>query len=124
MEGWRLRESIEQNFVGVAMLQGEFQIALASLRERPGAAERCEEFGAGLHAHGAKNIVAVVVTLVEGGGSGAGCLGDAAHGEGLFAAPGPQPAGRVKDALFELRICLSGQRPASVRQDYCLARLL
>jgi hypothetical protein len=117
VEGWRLRESIEENFVGVAMLEGKLQIALASLGQRSGAAQRCEEFSAGPHAHGSKNIVAVVVTLVEGWSSGAGCLGHAAHGESFFAASGPQPAGGVKDALLELRICLSGQRPASVPSE-------
>ena len=68
-------------------------------------------------ADGAENVIAVVVALVEGRCSGAGGVGDAAHGERLFAAPGPQAAGRVKDALFELRIGLSGQRPASVRSE-------
>ena len=114
VEGRRLRESIEENLVGVAMLEGKLQIALASLRKRSGAAERSEEFSAGPHAHGAKNVIAVVVTLVKSRGSGASSFGHTAHSEGFFAASRPQPAGRIEDALFELRICLSGQRPASV----------
>src|SRR5271168_5239602 len=114
MQGWGLRESVEEHFIGMAMLECELQIALTSLRKRLGAAKRREEVNAGPDAHRAEDIVAVGVTLVEGRGGGAGRLGDAAHGEGLFAAPGPQPAGSVEDALFELRVCLSRQRPASI----------
>jgi hypothetical protein len=114
MQGWGLGESVEEHFIGVGMIEGVIEIALADLGERPGTAQSGEEFDAGLGAQSAENIVAVVVTLIEGRGSGAGRLGDAAHGEGFFAASGPEPAGGVKDALFEFRICLSGQRPASV----------
>jgi hypothetical protein len=98
----------------VGMLHGKLEIAFAGLGEGPGAAEAGEKFGASVEADGAENIIAVVVALVNGGGGGAGRIGDAAHGKSFFAAPGPQPAGGVKDAFFELRICLSGQRPASV----------
>src|SRR5271167_372649 len=96
------------------MLPGKLEIAPAGLRKGLGAAESGEEFPAGLEAQRPKDIVAVPVTLVKRRGGGAGSFGDGAHGQRLFAAPRPQPAGGVKDALFELRICLSGQRPASI----------
>jgi hypothetical protein len=114
VQGWRLRESVEKYFISVAMLEGELQIALTSLGERSGAAERREEFAASLKADRAEYVVTVAVAFVESRGRGAGRLGNTAHGEGFLAAPGPQPAGRVKDSPFELRVCLSGQRPASV----------
>ena len=62
-----------------------------------------KEFDASLYAHGAENIFAVAIALVDGGSRSAGRAGHAAHGEGFFAAPGPQPAGGVKNALFELQ---------------------
>jgi hypothetical protein len=124
VQGWGLRESVEEDFIGMAMLEGKFQITLTGLGERSGAAERREEFHAGAEAHRAKDVVAVAVTLVQGRGRGAGRLGDAAHRKSFLAAPGPQPAGGVKDALFELRVCLSGQRPPPYLQDYRLAQLL
>ena len=111
MEGWRLRKSVEEDLVGMAMLECKLQIALAGLRERSGMAERREEFSAGPHAYGAKNIIAVAVTLVEGRSGGAGGLATPRMVRGFFASARPQPAGHVEDALFELRICLSGQRP-------------
>jgi hypothetical protein len=80
VQGRRLGESVEEHFVGVTMLEGEIEIALAGLREGAGAAEGGEEFDTGLDAHSAENIVAVLVTLIEGWGSGAGRLGYAAHG--------------------------------------------
>ncbi len=92
------------------MLEGKFEIGLAGLRQGAGAAQRSEEFYASLDAESAKNSVTVTITFVDGGGGGAGGLGDGAHGKGFFAAPGAQPAGGFQDALFELRICLSGQR--------------
>jgi hypothetical protein len=33
VEGWGLREFVEEHLVGVAMFEGKLQIALASLRE-------------------------------------------------------------------------------------------
>src|SRR5580704_19508432 len=105
MQGRGLREPVEKHLVSVAMIEGKLQIALTCLRERSRAAECREEFAAGLQAHRAQDVVAVPVTLVKGRGCGASCLGNTAHGEGFFATPGPQPAGHVKNALFELRVC-------------------
>jgi hypothetical protein len=124
VEGWRLRESVEENFVGVAMIEGKLEVALASLGQGAGAAQGGEEFDPGLDADGAKDVVAVLVTLLDRRRSGASCFGDAAHGERLFASPRPEPAGGVQDALFEFGICMSGQRPASIplkitRWPYC-----
>jgi hypothetical protein len=96
------------------MIEGIVQVALAGLSEGSGATKGGKELDPGLDADSAENIVTVVVPLVESRGGGAGRLGDTAHGESFFAAPGPQPAGGVEDALFELRVWLSGQRPASV----------
>jgi hypothetical protein len=113
VQGWRLGESVEEHLVGVGMIQGILEIALAGLSEGSGATECGKELDAGLDADRAENIVAVVVPFVERRSGGAGRLGDTSHGESFFAAPGPQPAGGVEDALFELRVWLSGQRPAS-----------
>src|SRR5712671_3072392 len=113
VQGRRLSKSIEQHFVGVRMLQGIFEIALASLGEGAGASQRGEEFDAGLDAHSAKNIAAVPITLVNGGSGGSRSFGHAAHCERLFTAPRPQPASGIQYALLEFRICLSGQWPAS-----------
>jgi hypothetical protein len=113
VQGWRLGESVEEHLVGVGMIEGILEIALAGLREGSGATEGGKELDAGLDADRAENIVAVVVTFVESGSGGGGRLGDTTHGERFFAAPGPQPAGGIKDSLFELRVWLSGQRPAS-----------
>jgi hypothetical protein len=116
--GWP-GKSIEEYFVGVRMLQGILQISLARLGEGSGASEGGKEFDAGLDTQGPEDIVSVVITLVNGGSGGAGCFGNAAHRERSFAAPGPQAAGGIKDALFELGICLSGQPPASAhRQEF------
>ena len=115
MQGRGLGEPVEQHFVSMGMLQSKLKIAVAGLREGMGGIHCGEEFGSRLQAHRAENIVAVVVTLVDRGRGGAGRFGDAAHGEGFFAAPCPEPACGIQDALFELRICLSGQRCASVR---------
>jgi hypothetical protein len=119
VERGRLGESVEEHFVGVRILQGVLEIALAGLGERAGASEGGEELDAGLDAQSAENIFAIAVTLIEGRSCGTGGLGDAAHGKGFFAAPGPEPASGVKDTLFQLRICLSGQRPASVPSYDC-----
>ena len=114
VQGWRLGESVEEHLVSAGMLEGELEIAFAGLSDRLGTAEGGKEFDAGLDADRAENILTIVVALVESGSGGAGRLGDAAHGEGAFAAPRPKPAGSIEDALFELRISLSGQGPASV----------
>ena len=114
MKGGRLGESVEEHLVSVGMLEGKLEIAFAGLSDGSGTAESGKEIDAGLDADRAENVVAVTVSLVEGRSGGAGRPGDAAHGEGCFAAPGPKPAGGVKDALFELGISLPGQGPASV----------
>src|SRR5271169_1232847 len=62
--GW-LGETVEEYFVGVAMLPGKLEITLTGLREGSGAAESSEEFHAGLEAQCTKNIVAIPVTLVK-----------------------------------------------------------
>src|ERR1700734_2871991 len=113
----RLGESIEEHLVGVGMLKSKLEVAFAGLSDGPGAAEGGEEIDAGLDADRAENIVAVVVALIESRSGGAGRAGDAAHGQRLFAAPRPKPAGGVEDALFELRISLPGQRPASISRQ-------
>ena len=82
----------------------------ARLGKSADAAERGEEFGAGLQAQRAKQVVAVTIALVNGRRGGAGCFGHGTHGERLLAAAGPQSAGGGEDALFQLRIWLSGQR--------------
>jgi hypothetical protein len=104
VQRWRLSEAIEEHLIGVAMLQGKLEVALASLPERSSAAERREKFAAGLQTKSTENIFAVVVTLVKCGSGGTRGLGDAPHGQGSFAAARPQPAGGVKNALFELRV--------------------
>jgi hypothetical protein len=116
VERRRLREAVIEHLVGVGMLHGELEITLAGLGERSGAAESCEELDAGLDAYGAENIFPIAVALVERGRSSSGDIGDAAHGKRFFASPGPEPAGRVENAFFKLRICLSRQTPASVPQ--------
>ena len=110
VQGRGLGELVIEDLVGVAMLEGKFEISLASLRQSAGVAKGSEKFGAGLETQSAKNIVAIAIPLVNGGSGGAGGFGDGAHGEGLFSTPGPQPAGGFQDALFELGIGLSGQR--------------
>lgn len=110
VQGRRFGEFVIKYFVGMTMLQGKLEIGLAGLRKASGSAERSEKFPASLKAQRANDIVAITVTLVKGGSGGAGGFGDGAHGEGLFSAPGAQPARRFQDALFKLRICLSGQR--------------
>jgi len=89
VQGWRLGECVEEHSVGVRMFEGEFEIALAGLRDGAGAAEDGEEFDASLDADGAENIVAVAIALVDGRSRGARGLGNAAHGECLFAAARP-----------------------------------
>jgi hypothetical protein len=113
VQGRRLGESVEEHFVGVGMFEGIFEITPARLGERAGAAEGSEEFDARLDAHSAENTVAVAIALVKSRSGGAGSPGDAPHGESFFSAPVPQAAGGVEDALFELRVWLSGQRAAS-----------
>ena len=49
-----LSESVEEHFVGVGMFEGIFEIALARLSERSGAAEGSEEFDARLDSHGSE----------------------------------------------------------------------
>jgi hypothetical protein len=114
VQGWRLGKSVEEHLVGVGMFEGILEITFAGLSKGTGAAECSKEFDAGLDAYGSENILAVAIALVECRSGGAGRLGHAPHREGLFSAPVPQPAGGVEDALFELRVWLSGQRPASV----------
>jgi hypothetical protein len=112
-----LADAIEKHFVGVRVLHGEFEMSLASFRESVGVAESGKEVGAGAGADGAEKIVAVAVTLVKSRSGGCGRQGDAAHGERFFAASRPKPAGGVKNALFELRIRLSGQPVVSERKS-------
>jgi hypothetical protein len=102
--GRGLGESVEEHFVGVRMLEGVLEITLARLGHRPGAGEGGEQLDAGVDAKSTENIRAVAITLVKSGSGGAGRLGDAAHGEGFFSPARPEPAGGVKNALFELRI--------------------
>src|SRR5580700_1006864 len=95
------------------MVHGEGKIFSARLGEGAGWTDGSKQFSARFQTHGAQNVVAVVITLIEGRGGGAGRLGHAPHSKGFFASPGPQPASCVKDAPFELRIRESGQRSAS-----------
>jgi len=113
VEGGGLSDAIEQNSVGVAMGEGELELPLASLAKGTGAAECGEQIIADLQAESVKNVFAVMVALVDGGGGGAGGFGHGAHGERFFAAPVPQPAGGVENALFEFRVRLSGHQPPS-----------
>jgi len=117
IEGWpRLvqrrgfGEPVIEHFVSVTMLKGKLEIILASLSQGARAAETGEEFIACLDAQRAKNIIAIAIALVNRGSGCAGGFGDGSHREGFFSAPGAQPAGGFKNALFKCRISLSGQR--------------
>ena len=112
----RLGHSIEKNFIGVAVMEREFEVALDGLAQGAGAAERGEKFGAGLQAQGFQNVVAVAVAFVDRRSGGAGGFGDGTHGEGLFAAAGPQARGRVENALFQAGIGLTGQCASRERE--------
>lgn len=92
------------------MLQGKFEVILASLRQSARAAEGGEELFARLDAEGAKNIVAIAVPLVNRRRGGAGSLGDGTHGKSFLSSPGTEAAGGFEDTSFKLRISLSGQR--------------
>jgi hypothetical protein len=120
VQGRELGELVIQDFVGVPVLEGKFEISLASLRHRAGLSKGGKKLGAGLETQSAENIVAIAIALVNRGCGGAGSLGDGAHGQGFFSALGPQAAGRFQDALFELGIGLSGQRlDSGVKKDQC-----
>jgi len=114
MERGRLGEAIEEHFVHVRIIQRILEVTLTRLGQSAGAGQRREKFDPRLDTQSAKNVIPVLITLIYRGSSGAGSLGHAAHGQRLFATPRPQPAGCVQYPLFELRICLSGQGPASM----------
>lgn len=120
MKRWRPGESVEENSVGMGIFEGIFKIPLTGLDKRPGAGQSGKEFDASVDAQGSENILAVAVTLVDGGRGSTGRLGDATHGEAFLSPAGPEPARGVQYALFKLRIGLSGQRPASVPSDDCM----
>lgn len=110
VQGRGLGELVIQDFVGVPVLEGKFEISLASLRHRAGLSKGGKKLGAGLDTQSAENVVAIAIALVNRGSGCAGGFGDGSHREGFFSAPGAQPAGGFKNALFKCRISLSGQR--------------
>ena len=108
MQGRGLGELVMEHFIGVAMLEGKFEIGLAGLRQGAGPAKRGEKLYASLKTQRPKNIFPVTITFVDRRRGGASGLGHGAHGERFFPASGAQSAGGFQDALFELWIWLSG----------------
>jgi hypothetical protein len=109
MQGWGLPDPIEENFVGVAVVQGEAKIALAGLGQRARGAERGEQLQADVNAQRAQDIFAIAVAFVYGWSRSSGGLGDSTHGQCFFAAASPQPASFVKNSFFQSRIRMPWQ---------------
>lgn len=118
MERRRLANAVEQDFVRVGMVQGEFEIALDRLAESARVADSGVEFASGFQAEAEEDVVAIAVALIDRGRSRAGRLGDGTHSEGLFAAASPQARGALKDALLQIRIGLPWQRVLPAKSIY------
>jgi hypothetical protein len=109
VKGGRFGNAVEKDFIGVTLFEGEGELPLDRLAEGAGAAERGEEVSSGLQAQRFQDVVAVTIAFVDCGRGGSGGFGDGAHGEGFFAAAGPQARGGVEDALFQIRVGMTGQ---------------
>src|SRR6202140_117158 len=104
MQRRRFTHAIEQHFIAVTVFEGELQVALNGMAQSPRLAHCGKQFAPRLKAESAENVVAVAIALVDRGRSGAGRLGHGAHGERFFAPARPQPRGRTKNSLFQIRV--------------------